>query len=209
MPRSVSCGVTTGWGSVVYAAGVESGESVVVVGLGGIGMNAVQAAALAGARHVVAVEPHEWKRDLALATFGATHACASMEEAAAVVGELTRGAGADKAVLAVGLAAPDQIQQLMGLIGKGGRVVVTSASPMLADDVKLSLLDLTMQRKELVGCIFGNANPRRDIPRLLRLYEDGRLKLDELVTRTYALDEINLGYQDMRDGRNIRGVLEF
>ena len=75
--------------------------------------------------------------------------------------------------------------------------------------MKLNLFDLTLQRKELVGCIFGNANPRRDIPRLLRLYVEGKLKLDELVTNAYDLDDINQGYQDMRDGKNIRGVIQY
>jgi len=94
-------------------------------------------------------------------------------------------------------------------VAKGGRAVVTSASPILQTQVDLSLIDLTMQRKELVGCIFGNANPRRDIPRLLRLYEEGKLKLDELITRQYGLEDVNRGFQDMRAGKNIRGVITY
>ena len=155
----VGCGVTTGWGSAVNAARVEAGETVVVVGVGGVGMNAVQGAAMAGARHVVAVDPIGWKTELAVSTFGATHAVASLAEAQALVGELTWGANADKAILTVGLATGDLIAPLMSLVAKGGRAVVTSASPMLQTSVELSLLDLTMQRKELVGCIFGNAEP--------------------------------------------------
>jgi S-(hydroxymethyl)glutathione dehydrogenase/alcohol dehydrogenase len=80
---------------------------------------------------------------------------------------------------------------------------------MCATDVTLSLADLTLMNKQLVGTIFGSANPRYDIPRLLALYEAGKLKLDELITRTYSLDQINEGYQDMRDGRNIRGVIRY
>ncbi len=98
---------------------------------------------------------------------------------------------------------------MMALVAKGGRGVVTAVAPISQEDVKLNLFDLAMQRKELVGCIFGNANPRRDIPRLLRLYDEGKLKLDELVTTTYSLDDVNQGYQDMRDGKNIRGVLSY
>ncbi|MFC5749005.1 NDMA-dependent alcohol dehydrogenase [Actinomadura rugatobispora] len=204
----VGCGVTTGWGAAVNAAGVQPGESVVVIGLGGIGMNAVQGAALAGARHVVAVDPVEWKREKA-ATFGATHTAASIEEAAAKVGELTWGANADKAILTTGVATGDLVAPMMALVAKGGRGVVVAVAPVAQEDVKLNLFDLAMQRKELVGCIFGNANPRRDIPRLLRLYEEGRLKLDELVTTTYGLDDVNQGYQDMRDGKNIRGMIKY
>ncbi|QFG20756.1 NDMA-dependent alcohol dehydrogenase [Actinomadura sp. WMMB 499] len=205
----LGCGVTTGWGAAVNAAGVRAGETVVVIGLGGIGMNAVQGAALAGARHLIAVDPVEWKRKEAVATFGATHAAASMEEAAALLAEMTWGANAEKVILTTGTATGDLIQPMMGMVSKGGRGVVTAVAPIAQEDVKLSLFDLAMQRKELVGCIFGNANPRRDITRLLRLYEDGRLKLDELMTRTYSLDEINQGYQDMLDGKNLRGVIKY
>jgi len=204
----VGCGVTTGWGAATYAADVQSGETVVVVGLGGIGMNAVQGAAMAGARHVVAVDPVQWKREQA-SVFGATHTASSMEEAQALVGEITWGANADKALLTTGVAEGHLIQPLMSMVAKGGRGVCVAVAPIAQEDVKLNLFDLAMQRKELVGCIFGNANPRRDIPRLLRLYAEGKLKLDELVTNTYTLDDINQGYQDMRDGKNVRGVIKY
>ena len=204
----VGCGVTTGWGSAVNAADVRSGETVVVVGLGGIGMNALQGARLAGARHVVAVDPLENKRTWA-ATFGATHSAASMEEASAVVGELTKGAMADKAILTVDVARGELIAPLMNLTKKAGRAVVTAVAPMSQTDVNLDLFMMAMSRKELVGCIFGNANPRRDIPRILDLYMDGTLLLDELVTNTYSLEDVNQGYEDMRNGTNIRGVVTF
>jgi S-(hydroxymethyl)glutathione dehydrogenase/alcohol dehydrogenase len=204
----VGCGVTTGWGAATYAAEVQSGETAVIIGLGGIGMNAVQGAAMAGARHVVAVDPVAWKREKA-EEFGATHTAASIAEAQALVGEITWGTNADKAILTTGVATGDLIAPMMSLVAKGGRGVVTAVAPISQEDVKLNLFDLAMQRKELVGCIFGNANPRRDIPRLLRMYDEGRLKLDELVTTTYSLDDVNQGYQDMRDGKNIRGVLSY
>jgi S-(hydroxymethyl)glutathione dehydrogenase/alcohol dehydrogenase len=202
----VGCGVTTGWGAATYAADVQSGESVVVIGIGGIGMNAVQGAAMAGARHVVAVDPVAWKTDAAKA-FGATHTAASLEEAQALVGEITWGANADKAILTTGVATGDLIAPMMAMVAKGGRAVVTAVAPMTQEDVKLNLFDLAMQRKQLVGCIFGNANARRDIPRLLRLYDEGKLKLDELITTEYKLDDVNQGYADMRDGKNIRGLI--
>ncbi|WP_119729957.1 NDMA-dependent alcohol dehydrogenase [Thermomonospora amylolytica] len=204
----VGCGVTTGWGAAVNAADVQPGETVVVIGLGGIGMNAVQGAAMAGARHVIAVDPVDWKRDRA-GVFGATHTAASVEEAAAMIAEMTWGANADKAILTTGVATGDLIGPMMGMVAKGGRGVVTAVAPISQENVQLNLFDLAMQRKELVGCIFGNANPRRDIPRLLRLYEEGRLKLNELVTNTYALDEVNQGYQDMLEGKNIRGMIKY
>jgi NDMA-dependent alcohol dehydrogenase len=204
----VGCGVTTGWGAAVNAANVQAGETVVVVGIGGVGANALQGAAYAGARHVIAVDPIAFKHEQAT-IFGATHTVSSMEEAQALVGELTWGANADKVIITTGQVTGDMIAPAMSLLAKGGRCVVVSVADINAGDVKLNLFDLTLQRKELVGCIFGNANPRRDIPRLLRLYMEGQLKLDELVTTEYDLDGVNQGYQDMRDGKNIRGVIKY
>ncbi len=202
----VGCGVTTGWGSAVYAGNVQPGETVVVVGCGGVGMNAVQGAAMAGARHVISVDPLEFKREQAQ-IFGATHSSPSMEEALPMVMDLTWGAMADKVIVTVGLAQGEYIQQALALTRKGGRVVHTAVPPMSVDSVSLNLYELTLMEKQLVGSIFGSANPRRDIPRLLRLYQEGKLKLDELVTNTYPLEEINVGYQAMRDGTNIRGMV--
>lgn len=204
----VGCGVTTGWGSSTYAADVQSGETVVIVGCGGVGMNAVQGAAMAGAAHVVAVDPVEFKREQSQ-VFGATHTAANLEEATAMVMELTWGQMADKAIITVGEGDGQLIAPTMAIIGKGGRVVHTSVAPINDTDVTMSLFDLTLMQKELVGSIFGSANPRRDIPRLLRMYQQGRLKLDELVTNTYSLDDINVGYQAMRDGENIRGMVMY
>ena len=113
--------------------------------------------------------------------------------------QLTNGAMADKAILCVGTAGGEHVAQLMQMIKKAGRAVVTSVAPMLGEDVKMNLFEFAMQRKELVGCIFGNANPQVDIPRLLSLYKAGKLKLDE----------INKGYQDMRDGKNFRGLIKY
>jgi len=109
--------------------------------------------------------------------------------------------------MTTGVAEGDNIAPMMGLLGKGGRAVVTSVANMTATDVQLSLFDLAMSQKQLVGTIFGSANPRYDVPRLLNLYQSGKLKLDELITNTYSLEGINQGYQDMRDGKNIRGVI--
>jgi S-(hydroxymethyl)glutathione dehydrogenase/alcohol dehydrogenase len=204
----VGCGVTTGWGSSVYLADVQPGETVVVIGIGGIGINAVQGAAMAGARNIVAVDPVAFKRDEAI-KFGATHAVASVEEAIAKVGEITWGQLAEKAIITTGVAEGSMIAPVMTMVAKGGRCVVTAIAPIAQSEISLNLADLTLQQKQLVGGIFGGANPRRDIPRLLRLYKEGKLKLDELVTTTYKLNDINQGYQDMRDGKNLRGMIVY
>ncbi|HVW79919.1 MAG TPA: NDMA-dependent alcohol dehydrogenase [Mycobacteriales bacterium] len=204
----VGCGVTTGWGSAVYRANVQPGETVVIVGIGGIGINAIQGAAMAGARHIVAVDPVQFKRDQAL-QFGATHTAASIEEAFATVGEITWGALAEKAIITTGVAEGSMIGPVLSLVSKGGRLVVTAVASIEASDVTMSLFELTLMQKEVVGSIFGGSNPRRDIPRLLRLYKEGKLKLDELITNEYKLDDVNQGYQDMRDGVNIRGLIRY
>lgn len=204
----VSCGVTTGWGSAVYRAEVRQGDVVVVVGTGGVGMNAVQGAHMAGARHVVAVDPVEFKRASAL-DFGATHTAASMEEALPLVVELTRGQLADAVILVPSVMYGDLMEPALALTGKDGTCVVTGVAPQTQATSSVNLFELAMWQKEVRGVVFGAANPRFDIPNLLALYGAGRLKLDELVTRTYLLDQINQGYQDMLDGHNIRGVVVF
>lgn len=204
----VSCGVATGWGSAVHRAEVQTGDTVVVIGIGGIGANAVQGARMAGAKRVIAIDPVEFKREKAM-EFGATHTFSSLEEATPEIAEMTHGQNADKVIITVGLVEGSMIAPAMATLRKGGTLVVTSIANMMASDVQLSLFDLAMMNKEIKGTIFGSGNPRFDIPNLLSLYTDGSLKLDELITRTYTLDEINDGYRDMREGRNIRGVIAF
>ncbi|HEX5267805.1 MAG TPA: NDMA-dependent alcohol dehydrogenase [Acidimicrobiales bacterium] len=202
----VSCGVTTGFGSAVHRAEVQPGETVVVVGTGGVGMNAVQGARIAGARNIIAVDPVELKRETAQ-TLGATHSAASMADAMPLVQELTFGQMADAVILTPGVLYGDLLGQALSLTGKGGTTVVTAIAPMTQTQADINLFELAMWQKEVKGVIFGAGNPRFDIPNLLALYQSGQLKLDELITRTYSLDGINDGYQDMRDGKNIRGVL--
>jgi NDMA-dependent alcohol dehydrogenase len=204
----VGCGVTTGFGAAVRVADVEPGDTVVVVGTGGVGMNAVQGARIAGASQIVAVDPGEYKREQA-AKFGAHYAVASVEEAYDLVQEITRGVGADKAIICVGVVKGDLIGPVMKLVAKAGRVVVTGVSPMNDDQVTLSLFDLAMMNKQLVGHIFGEQRAIADFPRIFSLYKEGSLRLDELVTRTYRLDQINDGWEDLRQGRNIRGLIRF
>jgi NDMA-dependent alcohol dehydrogenase len=204
----LGCGVVTGWGSAVNAGGVRAGDTVVVVGVGGIGINAVQGARLAGAEHLIAVDPVEFKRAKAL-EFGATHAVPTSEEAQQLAAELTAGRGANVVVNTMGLGTGEQIAKSLAMTAKRGTVVVTNLHDATETTVAMSALDLVLMEKRLVGSLFGTSNPRRDIPRMLDLYRSGQLKLDELATRAYKLEEINTGYQDMRDGRNLRGVISF
>ena len=130
-----------------------------------------------------------------------------MGEAVALVGELTRGVMADSAILTLGLLEGAMISDALDLVSKGGAVVVTAIAAMTELTAALPLMFFTLYQKRLLGSLYGEANPRNDIHRLLSLYRDGRLLLDETVTHEYKLSEINQGYADMRDGRNIRGVI--
>jgi NDMA-dependent alcohol dehydrogenase len=204
----VSCSVATGFGSAVNRAEVKAGHTVVVVGIGGVGANAVQGAKAAGASNIVAIDPVEFKREKAM-EFGATHTANSMEEAVQLVTDLTWGRMADSVILTPGVLTGDLIQPAVTLTSKGGTIVATAVAPWTQEDVKLNLFELTLFQKQLRGSIFGSASPRSAIPDLLMMYRNGKLKLDELITKEYSLDQINEGYQDMRDGKNIRGVIRF
>ncbi|MCI2976550.1 MAG: NDMA-dependent alcohol dehydrogenase [Ferrimicrobium sp.] len=202
----VGCGVTTGVGSAINTAKIQPGDTVAVVGVGGIGMNAVQGARLAGAGMIIAIDPNAWKRNRAY-EFGATHDAPSMAEAKEMINDLSWGTMANAAIMTPGVVEGSMMADALALVGKNGRVVVTGLASAYETEVAMSLLDLTLYQKSVYGSLFGSANPRADIPRLLSWFERGDLKLDELVTKTYSLEEINQGYADMRDGANIRGMV--
>jgi NDMA-dependent alcohol dehydrogenase len=203
------CGVGTGWGSAVHSAEVTPGHVVIVLGVGGIGMNAVQGAAAAGASVVIAVDPVEMKRTAAPG-FGATHAVATMAEATEIARSFTNGQGADSCIVCTGVTTGENVGQAVESIRKAGTVVLTGL-PRAADDGNLpvSMRHLTLFQKRLQGSLYGASSPSKEIPALLDLYKHGQLKLDELITKTYTLDTLNEGFEDMRAGRNIRGVVRF
>ena len=196
----LGCGVTTGWGSAVHTADVAPGDTVVVVGCGGIGSGAIQGARLAGAEKIIVVDLVEAKRDKAI-QFGATHFVTSMAEATALVGDLTRGVMADSAILTMGLLEGPMINEALNIIRKGGAVVVTAIAAITEEAVTLPLMFFTLFQKRLLGSLYGEANPRADIARLLSLYREGKLLLDESVTAEYKLGDINVAYDDMLAGR--------
>jgi S-(hydroxymethyl)glutathione dehydrogenase/alcohol dehydrogenase len=202
----VGCGVPTGWGTAVNAGGVRPGDTVAVYGIGGVGINAIQGAAFAGALHVIAVDPLASKREAAR-RFGATHSASSAEEAQQLITELTQGVGADEALVTVGVVTEDVISAAFSAIRKQGTVVVTGLAGPDKKTIHLSGGELTLFGKRIQGALFGGGNPFDDIPLMLDLYRSGRLKLDELITSRYRLDEVNQGYRDLLDGKNIRGVL--
>lgn len=204
----VGCGVTTGWGTAVYAADVSPGDTVVVLGIGGVGANAVQGARIAGATQILAVDPSPFNREQAK-RFGATHTFASAQDARAALPDLTRGRMANAALVTVDLATGAILGEAISLVGKLGTVALASLASVTDNQAVLPMFEVTAFQKRIVGSLFGNANPRYDIPKLLDLYRQGELLLDELITRTYPLDQVNQGYQDMRTHRNIRGMIRY
>jgi NDMA-dependent alcohol dehydrogenase len=204
----LGCGVTTGFGSAVRTGETRAGDTVVVMGVGGVGVNAVQGARIAGARIIVALDPVEFKRDRAR-EFGATHVAASADEAHQLVTELTKGEMANVCVITTDVVENPYVAQALSLVGKRGRVVMT-AIPHPADrSADIWLFDMLTFEKQLRGSLFGSSNPRSDIFALLELYRSGQLKLDELITREYALEDINQGYDDMLAGVNLRGLIRY
>lgn len=204
----LGCGVVTGWGAAVNTGQVAAGDTVVVIGIGGIGINAVQGAALAGAERIFAVDPVAFKREKAM-EFGATDTAGSTDEVFELLQQATRGRLANVVINTKGLGEGADIADALRLAGKLGKVVVTNLHNVEETQVAMSAIDLVLMEKQVRGSLFGSANPRADIPRMLDLYRNGKLKLDQLATHHYTLDEVNQGYDDMRNGRSLRGVIRF
>jgi S-(hydroxymethyl)glutathione dehydrogenase / alcohol dehydrogenase len=201
---TLGCAVVTGVGAVLNAARPEPGASVAVIGVGGVGLNVVQGARLAGCERVVALDTRDEPRRLAR-EFGATDDLdASAEGAAERVRELTGGRGADYVFDTVG--APATLAQALSLARKGGTVVVTGLARLDAL-ASFPLFPFVMQEKRLVGSLYGSGRPARDVPRLVELYREGRLKLAELATRTYKLAEVNEALAALSGGEGARGII--
>jgi S-(hydroxymethyl)glutathione dehydrogenase/alcohol dehydrogenase len=202
----VGCAVMTGVGAALNTARVEAGSSVAVIGCGGIGLNVIQGAALAGAQTIIGVDLEDKKLEFAQ-TFGATHTVnpATDGDAVARILALT-GGGADYAFECIGRAAT--IQQAYNAVRKGGMAVVVGVAPP-TEQVQLGAFMMPFQEKVLTGSMYGSARPRIDFPRLLSLYKTNRLKLDELVTATYSIDEAPRAFADLEKGANARGVIVF
>jgi S-(hydroxymethyl)glutathione dehydrogenase/alcohol dehydrogenase len=200
----IGCAVTTGVGAVMNTAAVRPGSSVAVFGVGGVGLNVIQGAVLAGAERVIAVDVSAPKLELARA-FGATDVVdAATHEPAASIRDLTSGRGADYAFEAAG--RKESIEKAYASLRRGGTCVVIGIGGR-GEEIALDTYLLPVMGKRLVGCWYGSADVHRDVPRLLELYQAGRLKLDELVRRTYRLEEVNEAFADLQQGGVGRGLV--
>ncbi len=204
----LGCGVGTGWGSAVNSAAVRPGDTVIVMGIGGIGINAVQGAAHAGASNVVAVDPVAFKREKAM-ELGATHTFDDIAKADEFAKGVTDGQGADSVIVTIGVVKGEHVGQAFAATRKAGTVVVTGLGDITEVGIPVSIGELTLFQKRIQGSLFGESSPSSDILRQVQMYRDGRLKLDELITREYTLDEIAKGYEDMHAGINIRGLVRY
>ena len=205
----LSCGISTGFGSAVNRGGVRPGDVVAVIGCGGVGSGAVQGAVHAGARAVIAIDTNPTKVERAM-KIGATHGAANVLEAAfSFLPDLTTGRNCDVVILTPGRLTGEMVEEARSILGKGGTIVATGIAPFTQTQVDLNLAMLTLYNQEIRGTVFGSEAPRAQIPRLLRLYHEGRLMIDELVTREYTIDEVNQGYLDLESGANVRGVVRF
>jgi S-(hydroxymethyl)glutathione dehydrogenase / alcohol dehydrogenase len=202
----LGCAVMTGVGAVFNTAQVTPGSRVAVFGAGGVGLNAIQGAAIAGAERIIAIDSQPRKLEMARA-FGATDVVdASKGDAAEAVRALTGGRGVDYAFEAIG--RKETVEQAYAATRKAGTCVVIGLGS-LKESASLNLFFLPLLEKRLLGCWYGSANVHVDIPRLLALYRAGKLKLDPLVTRTYPLSQVNEAFADMMAGVNARGVIVF
>ena len=203
---TLGCAVITGVGAVRNAARVEAGAHVVVIGAGGVGLNVVQGAVLAGCEKIIAVDTRS--KPLSLARdFGATHALEALtENVVGLVRELTDGRGADYVFDTVG--EPVTLSQALAFARKGGTVVLTGLSRKDAL-ASIPIFPFVMQEKRLIGSLYGSGQQWRDIPHLVALYQEGKLKLRELATRTYRLDGVNDALAALASGEGARGIIRW
>ncbi len=201
----VGCAVATGVGAAMYTAQVRPGDSVVVIGCGGVGLNVLQGAALCGAQTIIAVDNNPAKMPLAR-QFGATHTLIANERVLDAIRDLTGGRGADHAFEAIGIPAVQEMS--LDLIRPGGTLVLAGLAPM-GSATNFPSAVITRQEKVVKGSYYGSVSARRDFPLLLDLYMAGRLKLDELISQEYPLSQINVAFDKMLSGEVARGVIVF
>ena len=202
----LGCGVITGVGAVFNAARVKPGSSVAVFGTGGVGVNVIQGAAIAGAEKIIAVDILPSKLEFAK-RFGATHTINAKEtKPVEAVRALTGGRGVDYSFEVIGL--PETIRQAYDSLSKRGMAVAVGVAPMTTE-VSVPIMSLVYEERILTGSVYGSSRPWIDIPILINLYRAGKLKLDELLTRQYPFAQINEAYAALERGEVLRSVVTF
>jgi len=201
----IGCAVSTGVGAVLNTAQVRPGSSVAVFGAGGVGLNIIMGARLAGAGPIIAVDRFKTKLDMAL-DFGASDALIAGQDTNEAIRQLTEGRGADYVFEAIGLPAVQE--QCLDAVRPGGMVILAGLSPVNSA-TNLPGAIITRQEKTVAGTFYGTTNPARDFPFFIELYLKGKLDLERLITKTYSLDLINQAYADLLKGEIARGLITF
>jgi len=202
----VGCGTMTGIGAAINTANVQPGTSVAVIGCGGVGLNVIQGAALAGARQVIAIDLLPKKLDFAK-IFGATHFVnPSQDDPFKAVMDLTGGRGVDYAFEVISTAKT--IELAFKMTARRGTCTIVGVSP---EGARLSLNPnvFTMMEKKLIGSYYGSTRPRVDMPRFIDMYMDKKIKIDELVSQTFPLEKVNEAYDLLKQGSVARSVIKF
>jgi Zn-dependent alcohol dehydrogenase len=201
----LACGVITGVGAVTNTSSIDSESTVIVVGVGGVGLNSVQGAAIVGAKAIIAVDLEDEKLEIAR-SFGATHvANPATGDVADVIREATGGAaGVSHVIITVGSAPA--ISSGLGYLAQGGELVIVGL-PAINNEIEIDPTTVAASGHRILGSKMGTSRIRQDIPQLIEWYREGRLKLDELVSATYDLDDINAAIGAVGDGSVIRNVI--
>ena len=203
----IGCGVLTGVGAALNTADIKKGDTVAVVGCGGVGLNVIQGARIAGAANIIAVDMNETKLQMAK-EFGATATVnASQSDAVSQVMSMTEERGADVAFEVIGLGPT--IDQTITMTRRGGQAILVGVPRMDVMVTVPAFLGLVLQEKTIKGCWYGSSNVHTDVPKLVDLYKKGELKLDELISREIELDEVNDAFEAMKTGEVARSVIVY
>jgi NDMA-dependent alcohol dehydrogenase len=203
----IGCGVLTGTGAALNTADIKKGDTVAVVGCGGVGLNVIQGARIAGAGEIIAIDMNETKLQMAK-EFGATATVnASQADPVSQVMEMTAQRGADVAFEVIGLQ--QTIDQTITMVRRGGQAILVGVPKMDAMVTLPAFFGVVLAEKTIKGCWYGSSNVQKDVPKLIDLYKKGDLKLDELISRTISLDEVNEAFDAMKTGEVARSVIQY
>jgi NDMA-dependent alcohol dehydrogenase len=203
----IGCGVLTGTGAALNTANIRKGDVVAVVGCGGVGLNVIQGARIAGAGEIIAVDMNETKLQMAK-EFGATATVnASQTDAVSQVMEMTGQRGADVAFEVIGLQ--QTIDQTITMVRRGGQAILVGVPKMDAMVSVPAFFGVVLAEKTIKGCWYGSSNVQKDVPKLIELYKSGELKLDELISRTISIEDVNEAFEAMKTGEVARSVIQY
>jgi S-(hydroxymethyl)glutathione dehydrogenase/alcohol dehydrogenase len=205
----VACGVSTGVGAMINVARTQIGDDVAVLGTGGVGAAAIMGAVVAGAGRIIAIDVHDTK-EAAARSFGATHFVnARTADVAEAIGQITERRGVDRIVLTLDRIFPEHYKLAIDVLAPGGVAVQVGSPDHGMDQLPVSPNAFASRQVSFTGTVYGGMNPEADARRWLELHRRGALPVEKLITREYDIGDINQAFDDLRAGRNIRGLVRF